>query len=186
MPAATQPEQPPLSTNLPPARRLFHSLSIVGASWLAVVTLVAGLVVGSPPPAMAATTHAVDIADFAFSPAVLTIAVGDTVTWTNRDAVVHTATGDGFDSGDLAQGASYSVTFTAPGTYDYLCTPHPTMTGRVVVEAAPASTAPPGSVPDVAMEPMPPAASRESAAIGALVLFVLVAFARAGWVVRRR
>lgn len=106
----------------------------------------------------AAETHAVEIADFAFSPATLTITAGDTVTWTNTDAVAHTATSTtgAFDSGELAQGASYSVTFTTPGTYDYLCTPHPTMTGRIVVQAAAAPTPVPssGELPDVAV-PVP-------------------------------
>lgn len=109
-------------------------------------------------------THTVDIVDFAFSPATLTITAGDTVTWTNLDAIEHTATSTSgaFDSGLLGQGQSFSLTFTTPGTYDYLCTPHPTMTGQIVVvaaaaptpTAAPASSAPPaggGDVPDVAM-----------------------------------
>jgi plastocyanin len=103
-----------------------------------------------------AGTHAVDISDFAFSPATLTITTGDTVTWTNSDPVVHTATSTtgAFDSSDLAEGASFSFTFTTPGTYDYLCTPHPTMTGQIVVQAvATAVPSPAGSgpVPDVAM-----------------------------------
>ena len=107
-----------------------------------------------------AATHAIAIADFAFSPATLTITAGDTVTWTNSDQVVHTATSTtgAFDSGDLAQGESYSLTFTTPGTYAYLCTPHPTMTGQIVVQAAaPAPTAAPsaptGPLPNVAMRP---------------------------------
>lgn len=79
----------------------------------------------------------VTIADFAFSPATVTIDVGDTVTWTNQDAVAHTATAtDGsWDTGDIAQSASASIIFSAAGTYTYLCTPHPTMTGTVVVRA---------------------------------------------------
>ena len=99
-----------------------------------------------------AATHAVTISEFAFSPATLTITAGDTVTWTNDDPVVHTSTsaGGAWDSGDLPQGASFSFTFTTPGTYDYLCTPHPSMTGRIVVQAAPVTT-PGGSIPDVAM-----------------------------------
>ena len=101
-------------------------------------------------------THAVAIADFAFSPATLAIAAGDTVTWTNEDAVAHTATSTtgAFDSGLLDQGESFSLTFTTPGTYDYLCTPHPSMTGRIVVQAAPAAPSAPaggGQVPDVAL-----------------------------------
>src|SRR5829696_3441850 len=85
-------------------------------------------VLGSIDMARAAT-HEVAISDFAFSPATLTITAGDTVTWTNSDPVVHTATSTtgAFDSGDLAEGDSFSVTLTTPGTYDYLCTPHPTM-----------------------------------------------------------
>ena len=91
-----------------------------------------------------AGSYAVEIVDFAFSPQTLTIRVGETVTWTNADPVVHTATSTSgaFDSGDLDQGESYSVTFTVPGTYDYLCTPHPQMTGSIIVEAAPATAAP--------------------------------------------
>jgi amicyanin len=99
-------------------------------------------------------SHAVTISDFAFTPATLTVTAGDTVTWTNDDPIVHTATSTtgAFDSGDLVQKASYSVTFTTPGTYEYLCTPHPTMTGRIVVEAAAAAPTPAGGpLPDVAM-----------------------------------
>jgi amicyanin len=105
-----------------------------------------------------AATQTVTIANFAFSPATVTVTAGDTITWTNDDAIVHTATSatGAFDSGDLAPGDSYSVTFTTAGTYDYFCTPHPTMTGRIVVQAAaPASTAAPSSagapLPNVAM-----------------------------------
>ena len=126
----------------------------------ALVLLLAGLVLfllGSIELARAAT-QTVTISDFAFSPATVTITAGDTVTWTNTDPVVHTATSTtgAFDSGDIAQGESFSVTFTTPGTYVYFCTPHPTMTGQIVVQAAaPAATAAPspagGPLPNVAM-----------------------------------
>ena len=126
----------------------------------ALALLLAGLVLfllGSIELARAAT-QTVTISDFAFSPATVTITAGDTVTWTNTDPVVHTATSTtgAFDSGDIAQGDSFSVTFTTPGTYDYFCTPHPTMTGQIVVQAAaPAATAAPspagGPLPNVAM-----------------------------------
>ena len=116
-------------------------------------------------------THAVAIADFAFAPATLTITAGDTVTWTNEDQVEHTATSTSgaFDSGLLGQGESYSLTFTTAGTYDYLCTPHPSMTGQIVVQAAAAAptASPPagGPLPDVAM----PAGSGEPlVALGAI------------------
>jgi amicyanin len=125
------------------AARLPIFLVLVGAALLAV-----------PIGPARAATHEVTIADFAFAPQELTITAGDTVTWTNEDAMVHTATSvnGAFDSGDLAQGASYSLTFSTPGTFDYLCTPHPSMTGRIVVLAAPTPTAAPsGELPNVAL-----------------------------------
>ena len=116
------------------------------------------LAVGSPvQPARAGTTHSIQIVDFAFTPATLTVTAGDTVTWTNLDAIAHTVTSTtgAFDSGSLDQGDSFSLTFTTPGTYDYLCTPHPSMTGSIVVQPAQASTPPApstgGGIPNVAM-----------------------------------
>ncbi len=136
-------------------------------------------VLGSIEMARAAT-HAVTIDDFAFSPATLTVTAGDTVTWTNDDAVTHTATSTtgAFDSGDLAPGASFSFTFTTPGTYDYLCTPHPSMTGRIVVQAAPAPapTTGGGTIPDVAARPAgsgSPALALGILAVGAAGLMVI-------------
>lgn len=88
--------------------------------------------------AVVAATRAVTISDFAFSPRTITINVGDRVRWTNTDAVVHTATATSgaFDTGDLGEGESASVRFTIAGTYRYVCTPHPTMTGTIRVRAA--------------------------------------------------
>jgi len=85
--------------------------------------------------AVATEAVAVNIADFAFTPQVLEIPVGTTVTWTNNDSAQHTATaGNGaFDSGVLAQGDTFSFTFTEAGTYDYICSLHPNMTGQIVV-----------------------------------------------------
>jgi plastocyanin len=85
-----------------------------------------------------AATRAVAISDFAFSPRSITINVGDRVTWTNSDAVAHTATATGgaFDTGNIEEGESASIRFTRPGTYRYICTPHPTMTGTIRVRAA--------------------------------------------------
>lgn len=112
-------------------------------------------------PIRAGTGHEVEISGFAYRPAELTITAGDSVTWTNVDAVEHTATAtDGsWDTGTIAAGASATVTFSAPGTYEYLCTPHPQMTGRIVVAAAPAATPTPntgGELPDVAMSGVSP------------------------------
>jgi amicyanin len=83
-----------------------------------------------------ATTH-VTIAGFAFSPQVVTVKVGTTVTWTNQDGEPHTvtaATGSGGpSSAPLQQGDTYRYTFATAGRFAYLCTIHPFMTGTVVV-----------------------------------------------------
>jgi amicyanin len=78
----------------------------------------------------------VTIRNFAFSPATVTVRVGETVTWTNADSVVHNAAGNGFRTPLLERGQSASYTFTRPGTYRYHCDPHPFMRGTVVVVAA--------------------------------------------------
>ena len=92
-------------------------------------------------------------------PATVTIQVGDSVTWTNEDSVAHTATaGDGsFDTGSIANGASDTVTFDSAGTFAYICSIHPQMTGSVVVEAAatPAPTAAPTTGGGVTITPAP-------------------------------
>jgi plastocyanin len=97
------------------------------------VLLLAGL--GS---AALAADHAIDIAGFAFSPQSITVAVGDTVTWTNADVQGHTATADdaSFDTGTIGGGTSKTVTFSTAGTFAYHCRIHPAMTAAIVVSAA--------------------------------------------------
>lgn len=80
--------------------------------------------------------------NIAFNPGTLTVSVGTTITWTNKDNVVHTATSgtpgnpDGlFNSGNMGNGATFSYTFNTAGTYNYYCIPHAsTMQGQVIVE----------------------------------------------------
>ncbi|HVE67367.1 MAG TPA: cupredoxin family copper-binding protein [Solirubrobacteraceae bacterium] len=90
------------------------------------------------PVARAAASGGVSIEDFAFAPRTITIDVGDTVTWTNRDSAGHTATADdgSFDTGVLNRGQSGAHTFDEAGTFAYHCDPHPNMQGTVVVRAA--------------------------------------------------
>ncbi len=97
-------------------------------------------------PVFAADT-AVTIAGFAFDPSTVTVQVGDSVTWTNEDAVAHTATGDNQYFGRIAlfEGQSGGVTFDVAGTYPYTCEFHPEMTGTVVVAGT--STDPPSITP---------------------------------------
>ncbi|MEV8626448.1 cupredoxin domain-containing protein [Streptomyces sp. NPDC051079] len=96
----------------------------------------------SPRQSPAATgaspvTARIVIKDFAFSPTDLQVRPGTQVTVTNRDSAPHTVTATGdqaFDTGSLAGGAT--TTFAAPsvpGSYPYLCTVHPRMTGRLTV-----------------------------------------------------
>lgn len=78
---------------------------------------------------------AVSIDGFAFSPSSLRAKVGDTITVTNRDDAAHTLTAkDGsFDTGTLTKGQSATITFTKAGTFDFICSLHPSMTGTVTV-----------------------------------------------------
>lgn len=84
----------------------------------------------------------VAISGFSYSPRTVTVNVGDTVTWTNSDAQAHTATGSGWNTGDLGNGESGSITFQSAGTFDYMCGIHPAMTGTVIVRAAGGTTPP--------------------------------------------
>ena len=83
------------------------------------------------------STNAVTIQNFAFSPADITVKQGTTVTWTNRDNAAHTVSEtdslSGPKSSALDFSASYSFTFSQPGTYHYHCSIHPQMTGTVTV-----------------------------------------------------
>ena len=87
------------------------------------------------PPGPAVETLSVAIENFAFSPPVIEVRLGATVTWTNRDAAPHTVTfkNVSFNSGLLSQNESWSHRFTESGVYEYFCEPHPWMIGTVVV-----------------------------------------------------
>ena len=104
---------------------------------------VALLMAGSPnvaAHAQQATPAAaeVKIDNFSFGPATLTVAVGTTVTWTNRDDIPHTvvSTDDPkvFKSKVLDTDEKFSYTFTKAGTFPYFCSVHPKMTGTVIVK----------------------------------------------------
>ncbi|WP_165644667.1 cupredoxin domain-containing protein [Oharaeibacter diazotrophicus] len=90
------------------------------------------------PAAAAGPAATVTIANFTFEPAVLDVAVGTTVTWTNGDDIPHTVveTGKTFKSKPLDTDDSFSHTFESAGEFAYFCSLHPHMTGKVVVHAA--------------------------------------------------
>jgi plastocyanin len=89
----------------------------------------------TPTPTPQPTSASINISNFAFSPAAITVKKGTKVTWTNQDGASHTVTGDngGPASGTLANGASYSFTFTQTGIFSYHCAIHPSMTASVTV-----------------------------------------------------
>jgi len=110
---------------------------ILGLAILLLPLLIAGCAQQSPPPANGGNGNAaVEISNFAFSPASLTVAKGTTVTWTNKDSVQHSATSDNgkFDTGLIPQNQSASVTFNNSGTFNYHCTPHPQMKAKIIVQ----------------------------------------------------
>ena len=89
----------------------------------------------NPAPA---TANTITIKDFTFSPAVLTVKTGTTVTWVNEDGASHTVVSDDgskfpFTSPQLANGDSYPMAFTQAGTYTYHCSIHPSMKGTIIV-----------------------------------------------------
>jgi plastocyanin len=71
-----------------------------------------------------------------FIPGEITVAPGTTVTWVNNEAMPHTVVSpnQGFRSKTLVKDAKFSFTFTTPGDYDYLCSIHPNMKGKVIVK----------------------------------------------------
>jgi plastocyanin len=113
---------------------------------LGIIGLVTALIAGTPeaPRAGEAVTQAaaapaaVRIDNFIFTPPSLVVAPGATVTWTNADDSPHTVREkDGkFKSAALDTDDTFSQTFTAPGEYEYFCSIHPYMTGKIVVKPA--------------------------------------------------
>jgi plastocyanin len=80
---------------------------------------------------------AVDIVNFEFLPATITINRGDTVVWTNSDTAPHDVTftqAGATNSARMITGDTYRYTFANAGIYDYYCSIHPNMKARVIVE----------------------------------------------------
>jgi plastocyanin len=79
--------------------------------------------------------YAVTMRNFGFAPAVVTVAVGDTIVWTNSDFVPHTATArdSTWDSKSIAADSAWRLVARVPGRHPYYCAFHPNMQGTVVV-----------------------------------------------------
>jgi plastocyanin len=92
---------------------------------------------GAEPSVRKPETHTIVMEGVGFQPADLTVAVGDSVVWENKDPFPHTATSKGaFDSTEIAAGKSWQFTPTAAGDFPYVCTYHPTMKATLRVTAA--------------------------------------------------
>ena len=90
-----------------------------------------------PPPAHSSRYHTVSIAGFAFGPATMNAAVGDTVVWTNNDSAPHTVTSDTgnlLQSANLSQGQTFQHIFAGAGTFAYHCAIHLSMHGSITVQ----------------------------------------------------
>jgi len=108
---------------------------------LLATVMVATLLLSAASPRSSAktpqpVTAEVKVDNFSFGPATLTVAVGTTVTWTNRDDIPHTIVSNDkvFKSKVLDTDEKFSFTFSKAGTYPYFCSIHPKMTGSVVVQ----------------------------------------------------
>jgi len=172
------------------------------------VVLAVGLAVGLTGfgPAAAAVeapeSAAVLVEEYRYQPPAVTVAEGGTVTWTlGADPEQHTVTprdATAFDdSGQLFAGDTYEVTFDRAGTYEYLCTLHPTMVGTVTVEPSAASsptpaarrTAEPASTPVAsasALDPPPPPAPAATTAEPLLLVIAAGILLAIGLIALRR
>jgi plastocyanin/glucose dehydrogenase len=92
-----------------------------------------------------AHTDTVNIADYTYGPLRISVTTGSKVTFTNVGAQPHNAASadaGGWDTGMLAKGEKATVTFNRPGTYTYICTPHPSMIGQIIVTGEAIGSAP--------------------------------------------
>jgi plastocyanin len=101
---------------------------------------------GTPPPASTQSASSgsapagggstVEIMNFMFMPASLTVPVGTTVTWKFDDSTDHTVTADdnSFASSPMANGQTFTHTFSSAGTVAYHCSIHPFMKGTIIVK----------------------------------------------------
>jgi plastocyanin len=106
---------------------------------LTAAALVLPLVAGAAAPATLAASGAnVSVADMAFSPGHVTVGLGESVTWTFKDAIAHRPISDDgfFDTGAASGGATRSVRFPSAGGFPYHCMIHPMMVGKVTVPMA--------------------------------------------------
>jgi amicyanin len=121
------------------ATRIFATAILGAAAVLSLVLATGALrprIVAASQPQPAANVVSID--NFMFTPTELTVTAGATVTWINKDDVPHTVVSvdHKFKSQALDTDEKFSFTFTDPGTYEYFCSVHPRMTGKIIVNKA--------------------------------------------------
>ena len=121
-------------------------LALMAATALGIVILggrlptghngIAAAQTGKPAVAATQAESRIEIGKHNYSRPTLTVPVGTTVTWVNRDDDVHTVVSrtQAFISRGMDTDETFSFTFTKPGVYEYFCTLHPLMTGKVIVK----------------------------------------------------
>src|SRR5258707_9884371 len=122
----------------PRRRRITLLFGAVGVTALVAAALPELTAAGAAAVTAAASPATVQIDNFAFAPAALTVTAGTTVTWKNEDDSPHRI-GDKngtFKSAALDTDDTFSHTFAAPGEYPYICTIHPYMAGKIIVKPA--------------------------------------------------
>jgi plastocyanin len=110
---------------------------LVAALVVAVAGAVAGLGIRArlDPGRPVTGVASVALVDNGFSPPAVSVPAGTTVTWRFTDGEPHNVVGDGFAS-PVQQAGTFRHTFAGPGRFDYRCTLHTFMRGRVVVTPA--------------------------------------------------
>ena len=107
----------------------------ITAAFCGLVVAVAGVGADVEAAARKPVTHTVTVDAARFSPADLTVHVGDTIVWVNKDILAHTATTvkAGFDSKVIMPGQSWRYTARKKGDFPYACSFHP-MNGQLHVQ----------------------------------------------------
>lgn len=113
----------------------FAKLLLMSALFVGIGGCIGRAVPSAQAPADASSKQ-IKIDNFSFTPQQLTITQGTTVVWANNDDVPHTVVGthQEFRSKALDTSDQFSFTFAKPGTYEYFCSVHPMMTGKIIVK----------------------------------------------------
>ncbi|WP_041856063.1 cupredoxin domain-containing protein [Candidatus Korobacter versatilis] len=103
---------------------------------MVLAVLLASAVAFAQTPVAAQPATAVAIDNFMFSPMTIEVERGTTITWVNKDDIPHVvaSTTGKFKSRAIDTDGTFAFTFTEPGTYEYYCSIHPKMVGKIVVK----------------------------------------------------